>query len=428
MFFFLFYFLLSPILLVLIHISRLFIKKIDVHLKDKKRTINNVIYTLSKINRSKRKVLLFHAASSGEFEQIKPILKQVNREKYFIIQTFSSPTIFNQELKSSLFDVCCYHPFDIVWQSYYFFKKLNPNAYIITRHDIWPAHLFVTKKLGIKSYYINANMHRKSLWNKKLLSSFSKSIFDNLYLCLVPSKDIKNHFSKIISINKIHVTGDSRFDQVVNRKINHQQLSLLPDYYKNSFNIIFGSYDKYDMPIMIESLVDYYPNGDQSLKNNNHRIILVPHEVDDREIKNTLRQLQKHSFKPLLYSKLDFNINQACNILIVNKVGILADLYKYTQLAYVGSGFNDGVHSVIEPGVYGNAISFGPNIELLDEAKYIYSNKIGFMIKNKNDMLNFFDLHKQKKLLKKSGKSIVDYINNNSNASQKINHWIERTL
>ena len=41
-------------------------------------------------------------------------------------------------------------------------------------------------------------------------------------------------------------------------------------------------------------------------------------------------------------------------------------IYKYTKLAYVGSGFNDGVHSVIEPAIYKCAVSYGPNIELLN--------------------------------------------------------------
>ena len=92
---------------------------------------------------TKIKILIFHAASSGEYEQLKPILKRINREKYFIIQSFTSPTIYNKESKSNLFDVCCYHPYDIWWKSYSFFKRIKPDIYCITRHDIWPIHLFM---------------------------------------------------------------------------------------------------------------------------------------------------------------------------------------------------------------------------------------------------------------------------------------------
>ena len=124
--FLLFYFLISPVLLIIIYISLPFNKKIRVYLNKKNKTVHHVVDALSKINRKEKKVLLFHAASAGEFEQIQPILNQINRKKYFIIQTFTSPTIYNVAHNNSLFDVCCYHPLDMIWQSYSFFKKVNP--------------------------------------------------------------------------------------------------------------------------------------------------------------------------------------------------------------------------------------------------------------------------------------------------------------
>ena len=109
-------------------------------------------------------------------------------------------------------------------------------------------------------------------------------------------------------------------------------------------------------------------------------------------------------------------------------MGILADIYKYCKLAYVGSGFSDGVHSVIEPGVYGNVVSFGPNIELLDEAKYLYKNKIGYMIKNNQNMLNFFNLHKNNDAIEKLSKDIKNYIYKQQGASNKIIQFIEQHI
>ena len=39
----------------------------------------------------------------------------------------------------------------------------------------------------------------------------------------------------------------------------------------------------------------------------------------------------------------------------------------YSDIAYIGAGFSTGVHSVIEPAVYYNAISFGPKFEIVDD-------------------------------------------------------------
>ena len=59
------------------------------------------------IKNSNKKVLMFHAASAGEYEQIKPILRGINRSKFFIVQTFTSSTIYNIESVSgeNLYDI-----------------------------------------------------------------------------------------------------------------------------------------------------------------------------------------------------------------------------------------------------------------------------------------------------------------------------------
>ena len=105
-----------------------------------------------------------------------------------------------------------------------------------------------------------------------------------------------------------------------------------------------------------------------------------------------LKSLELAKFQPKLLSKIKKD-NISCNVLIIDEVGILADIYKYCKLAYVGSGFSDGVHSVIEPGIYGCAVSYGPNIELLDEAKYINQKGIGIMVHNEKDLCQFLNLY-----------------------------------
>ena len=67
--------------------------------------------------------------------------------------------------------------------------------------------------------------------------------------------------------------------------------------------------------------------------------------------------------EPIRFDKVDKLIPE---VIIINKVGILADLYKYSDLVYVGGGFGAGVHSVIEPAIYGSIVTYGPNIHILE--------------------------------------------------------------
>ena len=45
----------------------------------------------------KKTVVLFHAASTGEYEQLKPVLKKMDRNRFFILQSFFSPTVYKYE-------------------------------------------------------------------------------------------------------------------------------------------------------------------------------------------------------------------------------------------------------------------------------------------------------------------------------------------
>ena len=369
---------LTPLLFLIIFFSKFFNKKIFIRLKNEKKIfrslLENIDYT--------KKILIFHAASAGEFQQLKPILKTVDRDKYYIIQSFMSPTIYEQEKTSKLFDACCYHPFDFLFSSYIFFKKLKPYRYVITRHDLWPNHILVCNFLKIPIYFINANIHKNSIWKKSFLFSFSKFIFQKIDYIFVPSKRIQNNLL-CFNTNTI-VTGDSRFDQILERKENNK--ILLPDQYSKTQNIIFGSYDYIDEEMILLGLSKSFPNGDKDLRKKNISIILVPHEI--KKIEKLSRKLSKIGFNACLYSdNLEYS-----SVLIVDTVGILADLYKLCIIAYVGGGFTRGVHSVIEPAVYNCIIGYGPNYEMLDEAVYMIKNDLSIKLSNKNDFQSFIEL------------------------------------
>ena len=187
--FYVLYFILSPLIFIILIIFSLFNKKVYEHLINQRKTFKEAI------KKNLKDPIIIHAASAGEFEQIKPLLKDKKINKP-IIQTFFSPTIYNKEKESKLFDICCYHPFDFPWSAYIFFKKLAPKKYIINRHDIWPHHIIFAKLFNIEVIYINANLKSDSLRLKFPFKYFNKWLFKKINLIVAPSIEIKNRFTK----------------------------------------------------------------------------------------------------------------------------------------------------------------------------------------------------------------------------------------
>jgi 3-deoxy-D-manno-octulosonic-acid transferase len=215
--------------------------------------------------------------------------------------------------------------------------------------------------------------------------------------------------------SNITITGDSRFDQILERKelnIN----PILPNQYHKTNNIIFGSYDSVDEKLILSSLTESFPNGDQDLKKKGISIFLVPHEIHNNHIQDLSVKLKELNFNSSLYS----NINANYNIVIINIVGILADLYKYSNLAYVGGGFTRGVHSVIEPAIYNCLIGFGPNCEMLDEAVYMREKNLSINIANQYDLKEFIQLIYNQKKQEKIKKLLSEFIKSHSGSTNKI--------
>ena len=174
---FLIYKTLTSILWPFIPVFSLFNKKLLSRIKNERSQYK---IALSKINGNFKKVIWIHAASGGEFEQVVSVLEKINRDKYFVLLSFMSPTIYNIQKDTKLADATVYHPLDFFWKAKKFIKDFNPSFYILNRHDIWPNHIQIAKKVGVKVVIINMNLHFRSLRFHWLFKNFNKQIFSNI--------------------------------------------------------------------------------------------------------------------------------------------------------------------------------------------------------------------------------------------------------
>tara|TARA_B100002051_G_C16739577_1_gene643373 strand:+ start:1361 stop:2590 length:1230 start_codon:yes stop_codon:yes gene_type:complete len=369
--FYVLYFILSPLIFIILIIFSLFNKKVYEHLINQRKTFKEAI------KKNLKDPIIIHAASAGEFEQIKPLLKDKKINKP-IIQTFFSPTIYNKEKESKLFDICCYHPFDFPWSAYIFFKKLAPKKYIINRHDIWPHHIIFAKLFNIEVIYINANLKSDSLRLKFPFKYFNKWLFKKINLIVAPSIEIQNRFTKHFETENILTYQDTRFIQIQNRINENKEIQFVGEFpYEKT--IILGSIDHNDWDIIYEAL--------KKTNELNLHLIIVPHEVDNNFIDKIKQDIKELNMSVKSFTDMNKNSNPSC--IIYDKVGDLLDIYKYGRLAYIGCGFSDGVHNILEPALQGCYVAYGPNISLLDEAIKLDHSNLGVMIQNSCDMSNF---------------------------------------
>ena len=120
-----------------------------------------------------------------------------------LFKPFFSPTVYNQQSTSTLFDACCYHPFDFPWSAFIFFRNLKPSAYIVNRHDVWPHFIVIAKIMNVKLYYINANLRIDSI-RIKYFKNFHSWLFRKIDFITTPSDEIKIDSKPILMFLKLN--------------------------------------------------------------------------------------------------------------------------------------------------------------------------------------------------------------------------------
>ena len=90
---------------------------------------------------------------------------------------------------------------------------------------------------------------------------------------------------------------------------------------------------------------------------------------------NILKTKKLFGNEALLYSEIDLK-KPIPKVLIVDQIGILADLYNYSDIAFIGGGFSGKLHNILEAAAKGNFLLFGPNIDNYPEANLMLKEEI----------------------------------------------------
>ena len=75
------------------------------------------------------------------------------------------------------------------------------------------------------------------------------------------------------------------------------------------------------------------------------------------------------------------------DVVLVDRTGVLGDLYALGDVAYVGGGFHGaGLHSVLEPAAFGSPVLFGPQHENSRDASILIRARAGDEVHGERDL------------------------------------------
>lgn len=413
-FYILYNFLLLPSLYAALRVAGIFNKKVRTGIIGRKRVYEELILSATNINK-KKKLVWFHSSSLGEFEQAKPIIERLKKDKDVnVLITFFSPSGYINSKKYPHADLISYIPFDTKHNAEKFISISNPAIAVIMRYDLWPNIIEILSRKKIPVYLVDATLRNNSPRSYPIIKSLHKILFNYLSKILTVSKEDAEEFNKFgLTSDKVCIVGDTRFDRVYERSLLAKEKKLISEnILKDKKVFIAGSTWEQDEEVIFPAflkLASFDPNV---------LLIVAPHEP-------TLLHLEKieNEFAGRINTIRFSHLNNYNNerVIIVDSIGILLTLYTYADVAFIGGSFKQNVHNVLEAAVYGIAVLFGPKIDNSQEAIKLAEIGGGIIIKDKRSAYkNLRKLFSDENLRKNIGQISSGYVRSNIGATQKI--------
>lgn len=394
-------------------ISPLFNAKIRTSVKDRRKLFEDLIINLAGIDRRK-KMIWFHSASMGEFEQAKPIIEELKSQKNVnIIVTFFSPSGYRNSLKYPNADIISYLPFDIIEPTERFLNIVQPDLAVFMRYDIWPNMVWQLEEKNIPHFIVDATMRDNNKRKLPIVKSFHKAMYSGVTKILAVSKVDVNNFKEFdIPDDKLKIVGDTRFDRVYQKSLQAKERKLFKDgFFDGKKVFVLGSSWDSDEDVMIPALLKLLKNDENVV------CIIVPHEPTVAHLER-MENILHGQYKSIRFSFLNNYKNE--RIIIVDSIGILLTLYYYSDVAYVGGSFKQ-IHNVLEPAVYGVPVLFGPKIENSQEALELVKRGGGIIVHNKKEAYKTLrKIFSDDNLRSAKGKICGDYVKENIGATEMI--------
>ena len=359
-------------------------------------------------------VIWFHCASLGEFEQGKPVMETLKNSypEHKLLITFFSPSGYEIRKNYTGADAICYLPMDSAKHAKDFLEIIKPSLVVFIKYEFWYYYLTEIKKRNIPLLLVSA-LFRKSQPFFKSYGSFHKQMLQ-CFTHIFVQNQASLQLLLSIQFNDVSISGDTRFDRVLQTADNFESLPLIEQFCSDKTVLVAGSTWTEDDE-ELDHFVIHHPQM---------RFIIAPHDISEERLKECER-LYKHTIR---YSQLEnTTLTDNTNTLIIDNIGMLSRIYRYAHIAYVGGAFGgDGIHNILEAAVFAKPVVFGPEHDNFPETDDLIEAGGAFSVENALALEEIMNkLLSEEDLYANAGEASGAFVKENAGATQQVMNYIQ---
>ena len=328
----------------------------------------------AQIQKPLRKIWV-HVSSAGELEQaIPPIRKLVEENLASVFLTWFSPST-EPFLKNAPFvsGVAAF-PLDLRSNHRLVLDILQISDVVLVRYDFWPALFSVARAQRVAIHLLAATRaaSRSNIFSRA--GAVAKSAFlRNLNSVFAATQADCEYFQSLSLSADIIYSGDPKWSRAKERAVGLKQSAPKNLWFLNWAKLMCGQ--RTLVVLGSPHSEEHRVAAKLLLHRKDFFIIYVPHDCAELHLKPIIRELEATG--PLLrFSNLyQESLPQSADVIVIDRVGFLAEVYSIADIAIVGGGFDGQIHNVLEPAAHPVCTLFGINIRKAREAQALFEAK-----------------------------------------------------
>ncbi len=307
----------------------------------------------------------FEISSEGEYEQVFPVIESLLLQDKAVEIVYSSDSVdskikalaakYPHQIRAQILPIVGYRPWSRMHNSA---RWLTADNLFLCRYDFFPELIYFGSRKTQNFVLLSATM--KNFENKNFFAKVYFRYCLKKFTKIVAVSQLEKE--RLVSLAGIDPTKievyDFRIVQIEKRLNSYQQTldekwPLWRDFQaqlrKNQKpSAIFGSFWNHDFSL----IKDVYQNNN---------LCIVPHKLGEKELTELRNLFVKNQIAYREIKADDQKIDENFEgVYLINIKGILCELYKLFDQAYVGGGFGISIHSVLEPYIAGCNVLVGP--------------------------------------------------------------------
>lgn len=280
-------------------------------------------------------------------------------------------------LAGGLFERHIYYPWDIPCIVNRALDAIRPRGYAVMETEIWPNMLFSLARRGVPAFLVNGRFSERTARTMRKHPSFWRMVYDCFTLLLVRSETDKETLLSLgVPAERVRVTGDCKVDALLLRRRNARLKPL---------EALFGARRGHSPhgdattpserePLFLagsthEGEEEMVLHAFKSVRRSfpSARLVIAPRHPERAE---GVRALASEVAPSALLSDVERRTaSSRPDIVVVDRIGVLFDLYGVVDAAFIGGSLVDkGGQNILEPAAFGTPLSHGPYMRDFVEA------------------------------------------------------------